>query len=484
MKKYILMNLLALLLILAQLNNAFAITIFYTDLDEVEETVKKQETTTVIEETTITPSKKENKANNSVVKEEKTASTTTNNTVNTTTKNATETPKKQATTATNNTKAAEQALLAQIAALEAELNNSKSINAPVVNNDSGMLNPAGTPIYGSTKNSNIIDTTAMNSNTIFNSTGKWEKENGFWVFYNFDGIKLKNSWLNYNNNTYYLDDFYHMSVGWKYIDRKWYYFNKNGEMQTGWLQLGENEWYYLNNDGVMVNTDTYIDGKVERFNSDGKWVQDASSYDRNQLADYVYSLTKFVNNKNSQKTVSVNGDYKKEIKEIYQNLPKDVLSRIIQECSAIYICMNQGSDGSKEYLSAVSYKDDDGERSTEYLPYSASKKYIYINGANKYNLYYGIANFLTYHYKFQGDFVYNTSVWKVIHQNNNGELDELMSLTGDHDLIVYIGDERTSLTSAMGWYLMDPILLQEANPTIFKFIAQFLGRDYGTPDQF
>lgn len=39
--------------------------------------------------------------------------------------------------------------------------------------------------------------------------------------------------------------------GWQQIDREWYFFNKQGYMQTGWKKSG-NAWYYLKRSGAMA----------------------------------------------------------------------------------------------------------------------------------------------------------------------------------------------------------------------------------------
>ena len=58
---------------------------------------------------------------------------------------------------------------------------------------------------------------------------------------------------------------------------------------------------------------------------------------------------------------------------------------------------------------------------SEELPFDSSKKYIYIDGTNPYNLYYGIGEFLGRNIEYQQKPLYNTSVWKVLCSNQNEE---------------------------------------------------------------
>jgi len=51
------------------------------------------------------------------------------------------------------------------------------------------------------------------------------------------------------------------SVGWKYIDGEWYYFDNNGYMKTGWL-LDNGKWYVLDSNGVMQTGIVQVDGKT------------------------------------------------------------------------------------------------------------------------------------------------------------------------------------------------------------------------------
>lgn len=78
---------------------------------------------------------------------------------------------------------------------------------------------------------------------------------------------------------YYTTDNGDLATGWKKIDNTWYYFNKDGIMQTGWLH--DNGWYYLK-DGKAVNGWCKVDGTWYLFNDSCKmltgWVKDNGTW--------------------------------------------------------------------------------------------------------------------------------------------------------------------------------------------------------------
>lgn len=85
----------------------------------------------------------------------------------------------------------------------------------------------------------------------------------------------------------HVNDWFHDGTGWMYINPDWtvvtgrwfesngkfYHFDTNGYMQTGWLPLNSGT-YYLGSDGVMLaNTTQMIDGDSWTFAADGKLIQ-------------------------------------------------------------------------------------------------------------------------------------------------------------------------------------------------------------------
>lgn len=81
----------------------------------------------------------------------------------------------------------------------------------------------------------------------------WKSINGKYYLFNADGYMLS-GWQYDNGQWYYLSDSNsgEMQTGWTLIDGKWYMLADSGEMKIGWLQQGE-YWYYLQDkDGSMA----------------------------------------------------------------------------------------------------------------------------------------------------------------------------------------------------------------------------------------
>lgn len=135
----------------------------------------------------------------------------------------------------------------------------------------------------------------LGSMTVFAADGTWRQENGSWYYENSRGNTLRSEWMQDTDTTWYYFDrtgqmktgwfsvnqkWYHftdsgaMQTGWGQVGNDWYYFNGSGEMLTGWVQVGNN-WYYLEESGRMIaNTERTIDGTAYRFAASGEWVQE------------------------------------------------------------------------------------------------------------------------------------------------------------------------------------------------------------------
>ncbi len=100
---------------------------------------------------------------------------------------------------------------------------------------------------------------------------QWVQKGNFWVRYDENGEVLRNAWFQDSNGKwYYLQSNGYMTTGWRYIDGKYYCFDKSGAMVTGWVQDEEGDWYYLQSNGEMAKNTT-IDGYKIAIN--GKYVK-------------------------------------------------------------------------------------------------------------------------------------------------------------------------------------------------------------------
>ncbi len=92
----------------------------------------------------------------------------------------------------------------------------------------------------------------------------WVKDNGKWYFLD---SEMKTGWIQDGGKWYYMNS--HMMSGWQQVNGTWYYLNN--AMVTGWLKIN-NTWYYFNEKGAMVTGTVTINGKVQKFGSNGAWL--------------------------------------------------------------------------------------------------------------------------------------------------------------------------------------------------------------------
>ena len=109
------------------------------------------------------------------------------------------------------------------------------------------------------------------------------------------------AWYYYQNDT---EPIGQAVTGWKQIDQTWYYFDSSGELSNtytytyeyntdwynGWYQSG-GEWYYLKN-GYVTTGWKQIDGYWYYFKSDGKmateWCYVVGGYDSHTSGNHTY----------------------------------------------------------------------------------------------------------------------------------------------------------------------------------------------------
>lgn len=142
------------------------------------------------------------------------------------------------------------------------------------------------------------ESTTINGKTYnFNDDGTvkigWQQEKEKWFYYDASGETVKNTWKIINNKRYYFNENGEMQTGfievnsqkyylnsdgqaasgWIKIDDNYYYFDSSGMMLKGWLDEGNNR-YYLDSNGIMVaGKEISIDGEKYKFYSNGALIR-------------------------------------------------------------------------------------------------------------------------------------------------------------------------------------------------------------------
>ena len=120
---------------------------------------------------------------------------------------------------------------------------------------------------------------SQNSTSIPQGGISWQRDNKGWWIKNSDGSYPRNEWKLVNNSWYFFDSQGYMFTGWLNISGSWYYMNTdegsdNGKMVTGW-RVVSGKWYYLSTatdgSGGKMLLNTTIDGY--RLGADGAWVK-------------------------------------------------------------------------------------------------------------------------------------------------------------------------------------------------------------------
>ena len=120
---------------------------------------------------------------------------------------------------------------------------------------------------------------SQNSTSMPQGSISWQRDNKGWWIKNSDGSYPRNEWKLVNNSWYFFDSQGYMFTGWLNISGSWYYLNtdegsNNGKMVTGWRAVS-GKWYYLSTatdgSGGKMLLNTTIDGY--RLGADGAWVK-------------------------------------------------------------------------------------------------------------------------------------------------------------------------------------------------------------------
>lgn len=106
-----------------------------------------------------------------------------------------------------------------------------------------------------------------------NEKNKWIKTGLNWQYFDANGKALRNQWFKdaSNGKWYYFQTNGYMTTGWRFIEGSWYYFDKTGYMLSNkWMKDTNEKWYYFLDSGEMAKSTT-IDGY--RINARGEMVE-------------------------------------------------------------------------------------------------------------------------------------------------------------------------------------------------------------------
>lgn len=108
-------------------------------------------------------------------------------------------------------------------------------------------------VYRGSSNGNSTNQTVTNNNTSSvanNNTNTINKD-----------VKI-NQWVQNANGTWSYNDALGKPImnTWSYINGKWYYFNTDGTMKTGWIHNWDGKWYYFYQNGEMA-----VNAKVDGY---------------------------------------------------------------------------------------------------------------------------------------------------------------------------------------------------------------------------
>lgn len=111
--------------------------------------------------------------------------------------------------------------------------------------------PASNPSYGSNTSRNknnlsVVPTVTTSSADLGDTTGIWKKDTIGWWYQKADSSYPSGCWLFIRGKWYLFDKNGYMLTGWQKTGNHWYYLHPvNGDMEEGW-KLIQSQWYYLN----------------------------------------------------------------------------------------------------------------------------------------------------------------------------------------------------------------------------------------------
>lgn len=130
-----------------------------------------------------------------------------------------------------------------------------------------------------------------------NSNVGWIKLNNTWTFRAPNGQMLKNQWVKWQNNWYYLDYKGEMKVGFQTIDGRTYYLSSDGAMIAGWINLNDTFYYFDTSSGdnygaMLISSWVKYDNKYFYFDENGVMVTGWKQIIYNNVPGYYYFYPK------------------------------------------------------------------------------------------------------------------------------------------------------------------------------------------------
>ena len=134
------------------------------------------------------------------------------------------------------------------------------------------------------KSEEIKEENKVTDNWIQNDDGTWNYLNDdgtkkvgwvqslsskLWYYMNADGVMVSNCWIKDNDKWYHFNENGAMQTGWNYIDNNWYCLEQSGAMKTGWIN-DKGTWYYCSESGVMLHN-TFVNGYY--LGDNGAWTR-------------------------------------------------------------------------------------------------------------------------------------------------------------------------------------------------------------------
>ena len=98
---------------------------------------------------------------------------------------------------------------------------------------------------------------------------------GIWYYFDADGAAVIGDWVYVGGSWYYLDSAGYMVTGWQKVDETWYYFEDYGALKTGWVKRS-GKWYYVTPGGVYKTGWQLSNGRWYYLQMDGTMAADCT----------------------------------------------------------------------------------------------------------------------------------------------------------------------------------------------------------------